>query len=142
MIRNVSTRNRDIENEIADLVGKSYSLFERFRMGGNGSPRLTIIDASEQIKELLLKDSYINYCNIEMRPRGIVVGFRSRLETYVWCIPYNKLSVFKNKHSFTIYAEKEKMVIQNKNKSGAAFFRKLLNQKSKFVKTEQYVDYL
>jgi hypothetical protein len=118
MIRNVSTRNRDIENEIADLVGNSYSLFDRFRrfrMGGNGSPRLTIIDASEQIKELLLKDSYINYCNVEMRPRGIVVGFRSRLETYAWCIPYNKLSVFKNKLSYTIYAEKEKLVIQNIN---------------------------
>ena len=142
MIRNVSTINRDVEKEIADLVGNSYSLLERFRMGGNGSPRLTIFDASEQIKELLLKDSYINYCNIEMRPRGIVVGFRSRLETYVWCIPFNKLSVFKNKQSFTIFAEKEKLVIQTKNKSGAAFFRKLLNQKSKYIKTEDYVDNL
>lgn len=142
MIRNVSTRDRDVEKEIADLVGNSYSLLERFRMGGNGSPRLTIFDASDQIKELLLKDSYINYCNIEMRPRGIVVGFRSRLETYVWCIPFNKLSVFKNKRSFTIYAEKEKLVIQTKNKSGASFFRKLLNQKSKFINAEDYVDYL
>ena len=142
MIRNVSTRNRDIEKEITGLVGNSYSLLERFRIGGNGSPRLTIIDASDQIKELLLRDSYINYCNIEMRPGGIVVGFRSRLETYAWCIPYNKLSVFKNEHSFTIYAEKEKMVIQNKNKSGAAFFRKLLNLKSKFINSEEYVDYL
>jgi len=142
MIRNVSTRNRDVEKEITNLVGSSYSLFERFRMRGNGSSRLTIFDASSRIKELLLRDSNINYCNIEIRPRGIVVGFRSRLETYVWCIPFNKLSVFKNKHSFNIYAEKEKLVIQNKNKSGSAFFRKLMNQKANYFKTEKYVDYL
>lgn len=141
MIRNVTTRDRDLEKEIAELVGTSYSLIKRFRMRGNGSPRFTIMDASHQIKELLLKDSYINYCNIEIRPRGIVVGFRSRLETYAWCIPYNKLSVFKDKRSFTIYAEKEKVVIQNKNKSGSAFFRKLINQKSNYIKTEEYVDY-
>jgi len=142
MIRNVSKRNRDVEKEVNELVGNSYSLFERIRMGGNGSPRLTIIEASHRIKELLLKDSYINYCNIEIRPQGVAIGFRSRLETYAWCIPFNKLSVFKNKRSFTIYAEKEKLVIQNKNKSCSAFFRKLLNQKANYLKTEEYVDNL
>ena len=102
MLKNVSTRNPDIEKEIEDLVGKSFPLFQRLKMKGNGSPRLPVLKASESISTLLEKDTNLNYCNVELRPGGIIIGFRSRLETWWWCIPYYKLSLFQNKGSYSL----------------------------------------
>lgn len=142
MIKKVSTRNKDVEKEIEELVGKSYSLMERLKMGGNGSPRLIVVDASNSIKELFEKDSYRNVCNIELRPGGIVVGFRAKLETYAWCIPYYKLLLFQNENNWKIYSGTEKIAVQNYSKKNVAFFRKLLEEKSNFITSEKYIDHI
>ena len=142
MIKNVSTRNKDVEKEMEELVGKSYPLLQRLKMGGNGSPRLFVSDASDSIKKLFEKDSYRNVCNIELRPRGIVVGFRSKLETWAWCIPYYKLSLFQNKNSWKIYSGTEQIAVQNYKNKNTAFFRKLLEHKSNFIQSEEYIDYI
>lgn len=77
------------------LVGKPFTIRERFKMDGIGSPRLFIAEASIQINNLLLLDNNRNYCNIEMRPKGIIIGFRSLLESYALVIPYYKLVIYK-----------------------------------------------
>ncbi len=77
------------------LVGKPFTIRERFKMDGIGSPRLVIAEASIQINNLLLLDNNRNYCNIEMRPKGIIIGFRSLLESYALVIPYYKLVIYK-----------------------------------------------
>jgi len=139
MIKNVSKKNRNIEKEINDLVGKSYSIWARIKMNGNGSPRLTISDASESIKNLLARDNNLNYCNIEIRPNGILLGFKSRLEVFAWCIPYYRLRIFQNQKSVTLYSETEKVILQNKSATTNSFFRKLNNCKLSYLKKEELV---
>ena len=51
------------------MVGKPLSLYERFKMGGNGSDKLIITDASNDIVELLklticLRYAHNKYINI------------------------------------------------------------------------------
>ena len=57
-------------------------------MGGNGSDKLIITDASNDIVELLKLDNNINQCNIEIRSNGIIIRFRALLETYGLIIPH------------------------------------------------------
>ena len=95
MLRNVSYKNEKQELEINELVGKPFGLFERIKEGGVGSGKLLITKADKDIENLLILDHNLNYCNIEMRPNGIIVYFRVLLETYALIIPYYKLVIFK-----------------------------------------------
>lgn len=106
MLRNVSYNNPQFTREINELVGTPFSIFQRIKMGGNGSPRLVISEASEEIDSLLEVDNRRRYANIELRPKGIIVGFRSRLEAYVFVIPYHKLVLYKStEDTYSIYTD-------------------------------------
>ena len=78
-----------------ELVGKPFGLFKRIKEGGVGSGKLLITKADKDIENSLILDHNLNYCNIEMRPNGIIVYFRVLLETYALVIPYYKLVMFK-----------------------------------------------
>lgn len=106
MLRNVSYNNPQFTREINELVGTPFSIFQRIKMGGNGSPRLVISEASEEIDSLLKVDNRRHYANIELRPKGIIVGFRSRLEAYALVIPYHKLVLYKStEDTYSIYTD-------------------------------------
>lgn len=136
-IKNVSYRNRKTLEEIEGLVGKPYSFIERIKMNGIGSPRLKVLGASQNIMELLEKDNYINYCHVEIRPDGIIVGFRSKLESYSWCIPFYKLYTSQNGRGYRIYSDTEHVLIQSGKNNTASFFRKLMNYKSRYLNNEK-----
>ena len=87
MLLNVSYNDKKITEKIDNEVGKPFTLKERFAMGGIGSPKLHITETSLEIQNLLILDNNLNTCNIEMRPKGIIVRFRSLLETYGLIIP-------------------------------------------------------
>ena len=95
MLKNVSYNNPKQEDEINKFVGKPFSLIERLKMKGIGSGKLLIVSASKEIENLLILDQNINQCNIERRPKGILIYFRVLLETYALIIPYYKLVIFK-----------------------------------------------
>ena len=76
MLLNISYNDIEQKKEIDKLVGKPFSIKERFKMGGIGSEKLIISSASVNIRNLLLLDNNINKCNIELRPKGIIVFFR------------------------------------------------------------------
>ena len=103
MVRNVSYKNEKQELEINNLVGKPFGLFKRIKEGGVGSGKLLITKADKDIENLLVLDHNLNYCNIEMRPNGIIIYFRVLLETYAIVIPYYKLVMFKvNSEEYTL----------------------------------------
>ena len=135
IIRNVSYNNKDIITEINKVVGKSYSWIERLKLGGIGSPRFVIDHSSESIKELLNKDNYINYCNIELRPGGIIIAFRSLLETYAWIIPYCKLSIYNSENTCSIYSDKDFVKLKNIHKPGLnqAFVKRIMEARTAFL---------
>ncbi len=131
MLRNVSYKNDKQEKEINNFVGKPFSLIERLKMKGIGSGKILIVDASKEIENLLILDQNINQCNIERRPKGIIIYFRVLLETYALIIPYYKLVIFKvDSDIYTIHIDHRKVKIKVKNKKDHEFIRNILNEKA------------
>ena len=131
MLRNVSYKNEKQELEINELVGKPFGLFKRIKEGGVGSGKLLITKADKDIENLLILDHNLNYCNIEMRPNGIIVYFRVLLETYALIIPYYKLVIFKvDAQEYTLNIDQKFVKIKVKGKSNHGFFRRIMEQKA------------
>ena len=131
MLRNVSYKNEKQELEINELVGKPFGLFKRIKEGGVGSGKLLITKADKDIENLLILDHNLNYCNIEMRPNGIIVYFRVLLETYALIIPYYKLVIFKvDAQEYTLNIDQKFVKIKVKGKSNHGFFRRIMQQKA------------
>lgn len=132
MILNVSYNDSSTRKKIAEAVGPPFTLKERFVKKGIGSPRLTITQASVQIMNLMQLDSNRNVCNVELRPKGILVGFRSLLESYVLVIPYYKLVLYKGKSDqYSIYRDDYfvKVKALPKNQAVHKFMKKLRDEK-------------
>jgi len=143
MIKNTSYNDKEIRQEINEHVGKPFGLMKRITLRGNGSPRFRIVNASDQISALLAKNkNMINYCNMELREGGIVVGFRSILETYSWSIPYYKLSIHSTGKRYTIYSGTEHISIENDHRSDVnrLFMKKLRSLQSQYM-DGSYIDY-
>ena len=131
MLKNVSYSNPKQEHEINNFVGKPFSLIERLKMKGIGSGKLLIVSASKEIENLLILDQNINQCNIERRPKGILIYFRVLLETYALIIPYYKLVIFKvDSDVYTIHIDHRKVKIKIKSNKDHEFFRNILNEKA------------
>ncbi len=133
MILNVSYNNKKIKEKIDRALGMPIPLMERIKMGGIGSPKLIITSCSMSINNLLILDNNRNVCNIEMRPKGIIVGFRSLLESYALVIPYYKLVLYKGKaDEYSIYRDQHFVKIEAKpnEKNVHRFIAKILSAKS------------
>ena len=86
-----------------------------------------------QIQNLLALDKYRNKCNIELRPQGIIVGFRSLLESYAFVIPYWKLNLYKGQaEEYSIYRDNYfiKIEAKAKDKKIHTFIRRILAQRA------------
>ena len=131
---NITYKNKETEKEINVEMGKPFGLIEKLKLGGIGSRRMIIENFSEDIKNLKLKVSGIQYANIELRPNGIIVHINQGIYTHAWTIPYFRVSVF-NGDFFTIHGggshikfNKEKSWKENKE-----FLQKIVKLKSEFV---------
>lgn len=126
MLKNVSYNDDKTINEIDDFVGKPFSIFKRLKIGGIGSSKLLITKTDSIINNLLELDNNINYCNIEIRPKGIILRFRSLLETYALVVPYYKLKLFKGKsNEYSVYIDKYFVKVHVGKKSEHNFFKKI-----------------
>lgn len=92
-IHNFSSDNKNLIAEINLLVGPAIGFFKALFDKPIGSQRLIATKSSDALTKLFSLDNYPNACNIEIRPHGIIIHFRSRLEMYVWVIPANHLKV-------------------------------------------------
>jgi len=130
MLINVSYNRPQIKKQIDDHAGNAFSLVDRVKMGGIGSGKLVINSTSQQIYNLLILDSYRNVCSIEMRPQGIILSFRSILETYALVIPYYKLKIYKGKsREYSVYMDDYFVKIVADQKRIHKFMRKILDYK-------------
>lgn len=131
MLLNVSYTNKDYTRRIDEEVGKPFTLKERWAMGGIGSPRLFITETSVEIHNLLILDNNRDQCNIELRPKGVILRFRSLLETFALIIPYYKLTIYKGDLAiYSIYRDHHFIKVQADTKAVQKFFRKLLDYKA------------
>lgn len=131
MILNVSYNDQKVREKIENEVGKPFTLRERIRLGGIGSPKLVITEASIEIQNLLILDNNRDVCNIEMRPKGIILGFRSRLDSYALVIPYYKLTLYKGDFAvYSVYRDHYYVKVYADTKAIQKFFTKLLGYKA------------
>lgn len=131
MLANVSYNNPALTRKIDALVGKPFTLKQRWAMGGIGSPKLIIRQASPEIHNLLLLDNNRNTCNIELRPGGIILRFRSLLETYGLVIPYYRLTLYKGDLGvYSVHAEHHFVKVEADTRAVQKFFVKLLGEKA------------
>jgi len=132
MLVNISYNEPKIRTTIDDLIGKPFTLRERWSMGGIGSGKLMITQTSIDIHNLLVLDQNINQCNIELHPKGIIIHFRRLLETYGLIIPYYKLKLYKGKaQEYSIYKDQYSIKVLANTKNIHSFFKKLNDQKTK-----------
>ena len=132
-IYNISYKDKETDKIINEEMGNAYSLIKKLQLGGVGSRRLIIEHFSENMSHLKLKVSGLQYANIEIRPKGIIIHINQGIYTYAWTIPFFKLSIY-NGDFFTIHGNgnyiqfnKEKSWKENRN-----FLQKLIHLKSKY----------
>ena len=130
MVLNTSHSDPKIERQISALVGESFSLLKRFEMRGIGSPKLEILQASTDLHNILSVNQDRLRCSIELRPKGVIIQFKSRLDTYALPIPYHKLSIYKGEsNSYSLFMDQYKLKINASDSMVKAFIQKVLNAK-------------
>ncbi len=139
LVFNTTYTEKSEVNEINLLVGSPFSLIKKIKLKGIGSKRMIINSVSENFKELINNVSDINYANIELRPKGIIVHFTQQLKRFSWVIPYYKLVIFNGDyfsiHSNSSYIQLIKGKGKNENKS---IIQKILLLKSKISEEYQF----
>ena len=134
MIKNLSYNSKKINAVLLELVGRPFSFIERLKLGGIGSNKLVIADASKEIVELLRLDNNVNYCNIEIRKNGLIIRFRSLLETYGLIIPYYKLIIYKGESNiYSLYKDTNYIKFFVDNKSTSLFMKKIIRLKTDYL---------
>ena len=133
MLYNISYNDPKITKQINESVGKPYSFIENLKKGGIGSPKLFITRCSAVIYDILHVNESVKFCNIELRPNGIIIGFQSRLEVYALVIPYYKLVLFKPGNSVTFHIDHHYISIDcSKNRKNTCnFLEKIEHEKTK-----------
>lgn len=137
MLFKYSYYSKNTEEEIHQLVGKSIGFIDRLKMGGIGSQRFLVQEADLEITTLLNQQNTPPYTNIELRPRGIILSFRVKLDNWVLVLPYRKLSIFKSTTTLTIHQDRWKLKLGPANNASLdlKFFHKLLNLKAESTNT-------
>lgn len=131
MLLNISYNQPKIRQQINAEIGPVFPLLQRFRLNGTGSPKLHITDMSIDIHNLMVLDQNPNTCNIEMRPNGILLMFRSLLETYALVIPYYKLHLYKGQsQEYSIYRDHYFVKVKADKEAIHKYMRKILNYKA------------
>jgi hypothetical protein len=133
MILNTTHHNSDHKQLIADLIGNSYSLVQKLKLGGIGSKRMIVDEVSPNMKSMMNLVSDINYANIELRPKGVLIRINKGLKNFTWVIPFYQLVIYKINGS-SIHAQGRFIHFQNTKtfKENKKFFDKLLDEKVKY----------
>jgi hypothetical protein len=133
MILNTTHYNFYHKQIIADLVGGSFSLVQKLKMKGIGSKRMIIDEVSPNMQTMMNRVSDINYANIELRPKGILVMINQGLKNFTWIIPYYQLVIYKVNGS-SLHAQGRFIHFRNSKtfKENKKFFDKLLDEKVKY----------
>ena len=96
MVLETTYHNKEYKQLIEDVVGEPFSFFEALRRGGIGSKRLIVNNFSPNLNFITNSVSDINYANIELRKKGILVMINKGLKNFTWAIPFYQLVFFKS----------------------------------------------
>lgn len=133
MILNSTYHNKKHKQLLIDLVGKPFSFFEAFKMKGIGSKRMIINEVSPNLQSYMNQISDVNYANIELRAKGIIIFINKGLKNFTWAIPYYQLVMYKT-NGASIHAQGKFIHFKNNKtfKENKLFFNKMLDEKIKY----------
>ena len=137
MIFNTTHTDKETSKEIDTLLGKPFTLLQSIKLKGTGSKRMIIDEVSVGFKNIINTVSDLNYGNIELREKGILIHINKGLRNFSWAIPFYQLHIYKTS-DFSIHAQgnfvrfkSNKLLKENKK-----FIEKLMDCKIK--NDEQY----
>ena len=141
MIFNTTHKNKDAEATINDLVGSAYTFFEAIKKKGVGSKRMMVSDVSPNFRNIMNVVSDINYANIEIRKKGILVHINKGLKNFSWAIPFYQLYMYKT-DGFSIHAQGNfiKFTSNKLLKENKKFIEKLVDLKIENDKNYEFYD--
>jgi hypothetical protein len=133
MILNTTHHNTEHKQIIADLIGSSFSLVQKLKLRGVGSKRMIVDQVSPNMQSMMNSISDLNYANIELRPKGILVMINKGLKNFTWIIPFYQLVIYKTNGS-SIHAQGRFIHFKNSKtfRENKKFFDKLLDEKVKY----------
>ncbi len=103
MLFKTSQNQRKVAEKLAEISGKSYTIFEMIKKDIYGSPKYKIITMSKNKFDLNFeKDEELIYCTIELRKKGLALYFRHRNEEYISASRFNQFSFLNNDGIFEI----------------------------------------
>ena len=139
MLFNTTLNNKNAAANINEMLGKSYSFIKAVKLGGVGSKRMVIAAVSPGFSNLINVISDINYGNIELREKGILVHVNKGLKNFSWAIPYYQLHTYKTE-GFSIHAQGNFVRFKNNKllKENKKFIQKIVNFKIENDKQYQY----
>lgn len=120
MIFETTHRNDEATTLINDLLGKPFSFIDAIKMKGIGSKRMMVKEVSPKFQSILNTVSDINYANIELRKKGIIVHITKGHKTFSWAVPFYQLTIYQT-NGFSVYGqgnfvrfERNKLLRENK----------------------------
>ena len=130
MVYNTTHKNKEAETNFNNLLSKPFSLFEAIKIGGVGSKRMIIDKVSPQFKKYTNTVADINYGNIELRKKGIIVHINKGLKNFSWAIPFYQLHTYKT-NGFSIHACGNFVHFKNNKllKENSSFLNKVMRLK-------------
>lgn len=78
---NVSYNDPRVRRAVEGICGRPYGFWEGVRRGGTGSYRFQLLHAPEHILARIDRAEDRRFCNLEVRPGGLLVHLKDRLET-------------------------------------------------------------
>ena len=133
MVLDTTYYNKEHKSIIDQFVGESYNLWEAIRRGGVGSKRMIVEKLSPNLDHITNTTSDINYANIELRKRGVLIHITKGLKNYTWAIPFYQLVLYKTNFT-SIHAQGKFIHFKNSKmfKENKSFFKNLMNEKIEF----------
>ena len=130
MVYNATYNDDEVTNSINEAVGIPFNWLKRLKLGGVGSKRMIINAFSPKLNHIKNNNQDLNYGNIELRPKGVIVHITKGLERFAWPIPYYKLVIYKTE-GLSIHANGSFIKFKSNKtyKENKGFINKLLDQK-------------
>lgn len=141
MIYNTTHTNKEADAMFNDLLGKPFSFLQSIKIKGTGSKRMMIDEVSPSFLQYMNSVADINYGNIELRKKGIILHINKGLQNFSWAIPFYQLHTYKTS-GFSIHAQGNFVRFKNNRflKENKKFIDKIINLKIENDKAYDFYD--
>ena len=138
MVLDTTYHNKKHKQLLDELVGKPYSILESIKRGGIGSKKMIVNELSPNLSFITNAVTDINYANIELRRKGVLIRITKGLKNFTWAIPFYQLVFYKTDFT-SIHAQGKYIHFKNSKtfKENVRFFKNIMHEKIKFDK--QYI---